>query len=105
GWHGNQPSQRASRPAPPVRPTRKQRIETQLRRLRRALREPRRFCSAFVWYSRRIGGLRRARVALALGRPVPESLREAYFLRLHWKAEQVYEPKPLGGDLVIFFGE
>src|SRR5438552_3229097 len=66
---------------------------------------PRRFGTAFVWYSRRIGGVRGARVALALGRPVPESLREAHFLRLHWKAERAYEPEPYGGDLLIFSGE
>jgi amino acid adenylation domain-containing protein len=104
GWHGNQPSQRVSGPAL-VRTTRKQRLEAQVRRLRRALREPRRFGTALEWYSWRIGGQIRARLALALGRPVPEQVREEYFLRLHAKAERAYEPEPYGGDLLIFFGE
>ena len=104
GWYANQPSKRVSRPAP-VRFTRKQRLERQLARFRRALREPHRFTTSLVWYSRRVGGQRRTRIALALGRPLPEEAREEYFLRLHAKAERVYEPKPYNGDLLVFFGE
>jgi amino acid adenylation domain-containing protein len=104
GWYANQPSKRVSRPAP-VRLSRRQRLEGQLGRFRRALREPRRFGTALVWYSRRIGGPRRTRIALALRRPLPEQAREAYFLRLHAKAEQAYEPQPYNGDLLVFYGE
>ena len=104
GWYGNQPSKRRGRPAP-VRSTHKQRLERQLRRFSRALREPRRFSTALVWYSWHIGGQRRARVALALGRPLPEAVREEYFLRLHAKAERAYEPQPYQGDLLVFYGE
>jgi hypothetical protein len=84
--------------------TRKQRLERQLVRFRRALREPRRFGTALVWYSRRVGGQRRTRIALALGRPLPEARREEYFLHLHARAEQAYEPRPYNGDLLVFFG-
>ena len=88
-----------------MRLTRKQRLARQLARFRRALREPRRFGTALVWYSRRVGGQRRTRIALALRRPLPEPAREAYFLRLHAKAERVYEPQPYNGDLLVFYGE
>jgi amino acid adenylation domain-containing protein len=104
GWWGNQPSQRRSRP-PPVRLTREQRLERQLERFRRALREPRRFYTALRWYSSRVGRQHRARIALALGRPLPEELREEYFLDLHGRAEQAYEPRPYNGDLLVFYGE
>jgi amino acid adenylation domain-containing protein len=104
GWYGNQPSRRANRPAP-VRVTPRQRLAGSLARVRRALREPRRFGTALVWYSWRIGSRRRARIALALGRPLPEQVREDYFLDLHTKAELAYEPQPYDGDLLLFYGE
>jgi amino acid adenylation domain-containing protein len=104
GWYGNQPSKRRSKPAP-VQLTRKQRLERQLRRFGRALREPRRFRTALLWYSWHLGRQNRARIALALGRPLPEPIREEYFLRLHAKAERAYEPQPYHGDLLVFYGE
>jgi amino acid adenylation domain-containing protein len=104
GWYGNQPSKRLSRPAP-VRLSRKQSLMCQLARFRRALREPRRFGTALVWYSRRIGGQRRARFALALGRPLPERAREEYFFHLHARAELAYDPQPYHGLMLVFYGE
>jgi thioesterase domain-containing protein len=104
GWYGNQPSLRTNRPAP-VRLTRKQRFELQLRRLGRAVREPRRFGTALSWYLKNTGGHRRARLALALGRPLPEQRREHYFLHLHAKAERAYEPEPQDRDLIVFYGQ
>jgi amino acid adenylation domain-containing protein len=104
GWHGNQPSKRAETPRP-VPPTRQEGRASFLERFRRALREPRRFGTALVWYSWRIGARRRARIALALGRPLPESVRELYFLELHAKAERAYDPAPYDGDLLVFYGE
>ncbi len=40
-----------------------------------------------------------------MGRPVPERLREAYFLELHHQAEQAYRPEPWDGDMIVFYGE
>jgi amino acid adenylation domain-containing protein len=104
GWYGNQGSKRVSMPAP-ARLPRKQRLASFLARVRRALREPRRFRSALVWYSWHRGGQRRARIALAFRRPLPEQLREAYFLNLHAKAERAYDTQPYNGDLLVFYGE
>ncbi len=108
GWYGNQPSRRVNRPTP-VRLSTGERLGRRVSdfstRLRRALREPRRFRTALVWHWQVFGGVRRARLALALGRPLPEHLREQYFLHLHAKAERMYEPEPYTGDLVVFYGE
>jgi hypothetical protein len=104
GWYGNQPSKRATRQVW-VAPTRRQRADAWRARLEGALREPRKFGTALEWYLRNAGGERRARVALALGRPLPERLREEYFLNLHAKAERAYEPRRYPGDLLIFHGE
>lgn len=98
GWYGNQPSRRGRRPriAPPI---------TRQQRLRRAVREPRRFATGFAWYARKELDDRRAKYALANGRPLPERFREQYFLDLHAKAERAYQPSPIPRDLVIFYGE
>ena len=96
--------QARTRPAR-VRLTRRQRLEGEVARFRRALREPRRFRTAAVWHASHTGGQHRARMALALGRPLPEDLREEYFLRLHAKAERIYEPAPYDGDVIVFYGE
>jgi amino acid adenylation domain-containing protein len=105
GWHGNQPSVRARRTQAPVAAaTRLTRGE----KVRRAFREPRRIWTGAQWhlhrYLRRFDR-QRARIALALGRPVPEWLRERYFLLIHSDAERAYEPQPYGGDLLVFYGE
>jgi hypothetical protein len=47
----------------------------------------------------------RTRLALALGRPIPEQLREKYFLELHSKAERTYSPMPFDGEMIVFYGE
>ncbi len=104
GWYGNQPSKRAAQQVW-ARPTRSQKIKSQLTRLVGALRQPRRFASALIWYAQNAGGERRAKLALAMGRPLPERLREEYFLNLHAKAERAYDPAPYPGDLLIFYGE
>jgi aspartate racemase len=98
GWHGNQPSVRRARPPRPPRLSRGQ-------RLRRALREPRRFYTASRYHAARKTANLRARLLLAMGRPVPEELRERYFLQLHGDAERAYDPKPYPGRMVTFFGE
>jgi thioesterase domain-containing protein len=103
GWYGNQPSKRRQRPRR-VRLTRAQKVRRDLRRIARALREPRRLRSGFVWYAQHAGGQRRAQLALALHRPLPEQLRERYFLKLHETAERAYAPHPYPGDLVVFYG-
>jgi amino acid adenylation domain-containing protein len=103
GWYGNQPSKRRERPRP-LRLTRSQKVRRDLRRIAGALREPRRLRSGFTWYVQHAGGRRRTQIALALRRPLPEQLREQYFLNLHEKAERAYEPHPYPGDLVVFYG-
>ena len=45
------------------------------------------------------------RVALKRNKPIPERLRERYFLRLHGWAERAYKPQPYPGALVTFYGE
>jgi aspartate racemase len=97
GWYGNQPSHRKLRPRQP-RITRKQ-------RLLRAVREPRRFATGLAWYARKELDDRRAKYALAKGRPLPERMREQFFFELHAKAERSYQPSSYPRDLVIFYGE
>ena len=92
GWYGNQPSQRHKHKRTP-RLTKKQRIL-------RALREPERLRTGLLWQTRKP----RARLALALGRPLPEALREFYFFRLHHFAERAYEPAPFDGEMLVFYG-
>jgi amino acid adenylation domain-containing protein len=92
-WHGNQPSQRQNLPRAP-------RL-TKAGRVRRALREPRRFRTALI---RNTAGPR-ARLALALGRPLPEEIRESFFFGLHHEAEVAYEPAPYPGEILVFYGD
>ena len=93
GWYGNQPSQRHKHQhaRPPI---------TRAGRLARAIREPRRFVTGALWKVR----IPRARLALKYGRPLPESLRESYFFRLHNTAERAYEPAPYPGEMLVFYG-
>ena len=93
GWYGNQPSQTHKHVRTP-RPGKKKRIL-------RALREPRRLATGLLWETRRP----RARIALALKRPLPEALREYYFFRLHHLAEVAYEPRPYEGEMLVFYGD
>jgi hypothetical protein len=94
GWYGNQPSQRAKHGTTPVRKTKRERIV-------RALRDPRKLYTGLLWDTRRW----RARLSLALGRPLPERLREHYFFGLHNRAELAYEPKHYPGEMLVFYGE
>jgi thioesterase domain-containing protein len=97
GWFGNQPSLARLRP-PRAAPM------TFGQRLRRALHEPRRFRTAAVYHARRRMSPVGVRLALALGRPLPEEARERYFLQLHATAERAYAPAPYPGRMVTFFG-
>ena len=103
-WHGNQPGWLAKHPRPP-KPTRQEarrrKLATLKPRLKRALREPRRFLTALEWYLWEP----RTRISLALGRPIPEALREKYFLELHSKAERLYDPGIYDGEIILFYGE
>jgi amino acid adenylation domain-containing protein len=104
GWHGNQPGWLAKHPRPP-RPTAEQvrgsKLSILMVRLRRALRDPRRFWTGLMWELWEP----RTRLALALRRPIPERLREKYFLELHSKAERAYSPTPFDGEMIVFYGE
>jgi aspartate racemase len=112
GWYGNQPSWRerhgVAGPAlnEDERRARRRRRKLDraveaLKRIPGALRHPRRILGGIAWYTRKP----RTRILLALGRPVPEHLREEYFFDLHQKAERLYEPTVYPGDLIIFYGE
>ena len=104
GWHGNQPSWLAKNPRPskPTEEERRRRKRAALvRRLTRALRDPRRVWTGLMWDLWEP----RTRLALALGRPIPEQLRERYFLELHAKAERAYEPRVFDGEILLFYGE
>ena len=69
------------------------------------MREPFRIRRAFLYHSKQRLGPVRTRIALALERPIPEELRERYFLDLHMKAERAYEPKPYPGKMLTFYGQ
>jgi thioesterase domain-containing protein len=42
---------------------------------------------------------------VALDRPLPEAVREIYFLEIAGRAEYAYEPSPYSGPLLLFHGE
>jgi amino acid adenylation domain-containing protein len=104
GWHGNQPSWLAKHPRAP-KPSeeeqRRRRRAAHRRRLTRAVRDPRRLWTGLMWDLWEP----RTRLSLALGRPIPEQLRERYFLELHAKAERRYEPRIYQGQILSFYGE
>jgi hypothetical protein len=43
-------------------------------------------------------------VALALGRPIPEEVRESFFFGLHHEAEVAYQPQVYPGEILTFYG-
>jgi amino acid adenylation domain-containing protein len=85
GWYGNQPGRRI-RPRDPAR------------RLLVALRVERR-------RSRRRLVLLWARLLLALGRPLPERVRDDYFVWISANAQTEYRPQPYPGRIVAIYGE
>jgi aspartate racemase len=101
-WIGAQPKQRAARLAAQRPPLPKH------RRAIRAVREPQRLArwvSWRLWQVKRSVEIPWARVSLALGRPLAETLRESYFLRTHYIAERAYEPAVVDGEIHVFSGE
>ncbi len=111
GWYGNQPAWRARHAMPP-RPTVEQRravrrrrranaVLALLSRIPGAVRHPWKIVNSLLWYTR----MPRARLQLAFGRPLPEWLREQFFLELHQKAERAYTPRPYDGEIITFYGQ
>jgi amino acid adenylation domain-containing protein len=104
GWHGNQPSWLVTHPRP-ARPTKRERrrkaVLSAPSRIRRAVKEPHRLANWARW---RLRGPYTS-LALALGRPVPERLRENYFFELHAKAERAYEPSRYDGEALVFYAD
>jgi thioesterase domain-containing protein/acyl carrier protein len=105
GWFGNQPSHRARRLTAQPRLTREEKV-------RRAIREPFRIRRFLVYEAKmRLGRAKkrldrgRVRLALAANRPIPEEIREGYFLGLHAKAERRYQPRPYPHKMLLFFGQ
>jgi amino acid adenylation domain-containing protein len=106
GWVGNQPSLRGERErlhGDGNQPS--QRFLTVPQRFRRALREPRRFRTASLYYADRWRQRWQTRIALARGRPLPEHAREQYFLALHAIAQRAYEARPYPGEMLVIYGE
>jgi thioesterase domain-containing protein len=104
-WFGNQPQHRAKRVAAstPTLPTGA--------RILRTLRSRERRKHMMQWGAWKLKRKiqeplepRRARLSFALGRPLPEWLRESYFLRLHAFAERAYEATPYDGEIILFSG-
>jgi thioesterase domain-containing protein len=48
---------------------------------------------------------RQIRLSLKHGRPIPERIRETYFLMLNARAEVAYHPMPYPGLMAVFFGD
>jgi amino acid adenylation domain-containing protein len=102
GWFGNQPSHREpqSNENPSFR-SKLVRVLHDRERLRRGMRHR-------VWKARRKieepVERRWAEMRVRGGRPVPERLREDYFLRLHALAERAYEPGTYDGEILMFSG-
>jgi amino acid adenylation domain-containing protein len=67
----------------------------------RALMQPKKIGGYLTWLTRK----QRTTLALRMGRPIPERLRENYFLELHGRAERAYRPQPWDGDMVVFYSE
>jgi amino acid adenylation domain-containing protein len=111
GWFGNQPSFRTKASLGPIPDPAQRRRNRRRRAVRRVfvlagrvprlLRDPQKLLNSLSWYTRKP----RTRVLLALGKPVPERLREQFFFDLHSDAEHAYEPRVYPGDLVIFYGQ
>jgi len=112
-WYGTQPTWQAKygrpeRPTEGLRVRRRKAFRRRLigvlrdpRKLTSVLREPRKYYNQLSWYFWKP----QVRIALALGRPIPESLREHYFLVLHMRAERAYQAGRFGGEMVTFYGQ
>ncbi len=72
-----------------------------VKRAPRALMQPKKVGGYLTWLTRKP----RTTLALRMGRPIPERLRENYFLDLHGHAEKAYMPEPWDGDMIVFYGE
>ncbi len=116
GWYGNQPLWRERHGQKPIenigearRRSRRRKkwmrpidaVTKVLKRAPRALAEPKKIVGYLSWTARKP----RTALALRMGRPIPERLREAYFFDLHGHAEQVYFPQPWDGDMIVFYGQ
>ncbi len=101
GSIGRQPSRRPQRVVAPPRRSRAKRVAGVLASPSKQRHWARhlgwRLRSDFVWP-------RRVRRSLRLGRPLPENLREEYFLGIHAVAELAYEPEPYPGEMTVFHG-
>ena len=106
GWFANQPSHRTARAAAAPPPL------SRSAKVLRTLRSKERLSHWLhygVWKTKRSVQERfegpRARLSLALGRPLPEWLREHYFLRINFVAERAYDPQPYPGEILMFSGK
>ena len=101
GSIGRQPSRRPQRVVTPPRRSRAKRVASVLASPSKQRHWARhlvwRVRSDFVWP-------RRVRRSLRLGRPLPENLREEYFLGIHADAELAYKPEPYPGEMIVFHG-
>ena len=100
GAIGRQPSRLARRVAPSRRPLAK--------RVTGALANPAKLGQWARWRLWRIRKHyiwpRRVRLSLRLGHPLPEHIREDYFINIHARAELAYEPVSYPGEMTVFYG-
>jgi thioesterase domain-containing protein/acyl carrier protein len=101
GSIGRQPSKLALRTPVPTRPL-AQRVMGVLANPRKQLGWAR-----HLWwrFRNRFIDPVRVRASVALDRPLPEAVREIYFLEIAGRAEYAYEPSPYSGPLLLFHGE
>jgi thioesterase domain-containing protein len=102
GGLGGQPSRLARRPPPPtLRP-----LGTRVLGVLASPRKQWRWTRHLAWRSRkRYVDPLRVRASLRFDRPIPEEIREIFFLEIAAKAERQYEPKPFAGPMFVFYGD
>ncbi len=116
GWYGNQPlwrerhGQKRIENMGEARRRRRRRkrwlrpitgLTKIVQRAPRVVAQPKKVLGYLQWVTRKP----RTALALRMGRPIPERLRENHFFELHGQAEQVYMPQPWDGDMIVFYGE
>jgi thioesterase domain-containing protein len=98
---GGQPSRKRNPHAATAARSKGQRITGVLR----SQAKQRQWARHLVWrFRRRYVWPSRVRLSLRLGRPLPEHIREDYFLGIHAAAELAYEPSPYEGRMIVFHG-
>jgi amino acid adenylation domain-containing protein len=97
---GGQPSRRAQRIVTPRRP-----LSERVAGVIASPAKQRQWARHLLWrFRRRYVWPYRVRHSLRRGRPLPEHIRENYFLGIHAVAELAYEPSAYPGEMIVFQG-